>query len=147
MPLLRYFVGAGGFLLALLILANSLMSGGDDRRPTSLQSADKYAIQIVSLRKGPERVVIDTAVPATSVQAVVDADAAAAAAPAPAVPTSLREARAELPAAGPAKPAVVSTEARLRPQRPAQRHVAADSHHGKARSRQVADVFAPFWIR
>src|SRR5579859_3391694 len=84
MPLLRYFLFVGGSLLALLLVANAALPAAS--APEGLSSgADLPPIRILSERKLPERVVIDTSVamPAqTPAAPVVVAQAQAPVAPA-----------------------------------------------------------------
>jgi len=61
MPILRYFLFVGGTLLALLVLADSVLPSVP--LPASLASAsDHPPVRIQSTRKWPERIVMDTSI-------------------------------------------------------------------------------------
>ncbi|BAM89073.1 signal peptide [Bradyrhizobium oligotrophicum S58] len=61
MPILRYFLFVGGTLLALLVLADSVLPSVP--LPASLTSAsDLPPVRIQSTRKWPERIVMDTSI-------------------------------------------------------------------------------------
>lgn len=61
MPILRYFLFVGGTLLALLVLADSVLPSVP--LPASLTSAsDHPPVRIQSTRKWPERIVMDTSI-------------------------------------------------------------------------------------
>mgnify|MGYP000055285009 CR=1 FL=1 len=61
MPILRYFLFVGGTLLALLILADSVLPSVP--LPANLTSAsDLPPVRIQSTRKWPERIVMDTSI-------------------------------------------------------------------------------------
>jgi hypothetical protein len=61
MPILRYFLFVGGTLLALLILADSVLPSVP--LPAGLTSAsDLPLVRIKSARKWPERIVMDTSI-------------------------------------------------------------------------------------
>lgn len=142
----RFLAGAGGVLLALMLVANAYLpqsaapaSTGDDTHPT---------IRINSTRKGPERVVFDTSLPTTAAPASPTVPDAA---PPPPAPT--REAFAQMPdepsergAGTAAKPV---TDARPPAPRPAHRHVARRGVEPPVapQQRQFAGGFFPFWFR
>jgi hypothetical protein len=68
MPVLRYFVFVGGALLALLFVCDAIFP--QVPLPATLNSgSDLPAVRIRSERRWPERVVIDTTVPATAATA------------------------------------------------------------------------------
>jgi len=92
---IRFLGGAGGVLLALMLLANAFLpkpeataSGGSAEHPT---------IRITATTKGPERVVIDTSLPTTTAPQPAATNAASPSA------ARLREAFAAAPAEPPAR--------------------------------------------
>ncbi|MGJ4996909.1 hypothetical protein ACQR0Z_20970 [Bradyrhizobium sp. HKCCYLS3077] len=98
MPILRYFLFVGGALLALLVLADSVLPSVP--LPTTLTSASELPpVRIQSTRKWPERIVMDTAavVPASASEklAKVEQHAQPAAAVEPAK-SSARDAYAQM---------------------------------------------------
>ncbi|HLZ00521.1 MAG TPA: hypothetical protein VKR55_00060 [Bradyrhizobium sp.] len=141
MPLLRYFLFVGGSLLALLLVANAALPAAS--APEGLSSgADLPPIRILSERKLPERVVIDTSVamPAqTPAAPVVVAQAQAPVAPATAEMSAearVREAFAQLPQDEDAfaprmsdMATVVVPEPRMYPARPPIKHKVAARPH------------------
>lgn len=121
MPVVRYFVGVGGVLLALLFIANIYLPKSAELPQQQRAGIDKSTIRITSTQKGPERVEIDTSlptiVPSTDValaQSRPVAGTVAQAAP--------REAFAQMEA--PAKPAAIAAAA---PKKPKVRVAHADS--------------------
>src|SRR3954463_12928254 len=114
MPILRYFLFVGGTLLALLILADSVLPSVP--LPAGLTSAsDLPAVRIKSARKWPERIVMDTsiAIPPSPVKlAKVEQPAPGAAAePARSIP---RDAYAQMTAVE-ANPQVAAAKAAEKP--------------------------------
>jgi hypothetical protein len=96
MPLARYFLGIGGALLALLLIANWYLPELSDARKASV---DRPLLRIQSEQKWPERIVYDTShetvVPASSASGQPDIGHPAAAA---GVLAAARDAFAEAPA-------------------------------------------------
>ncbi len=102
MPLMRYFIFAGGALLALLFVADACLPALPAVPVTeaSRSVTDLSVIRIHSDTKWPERVVFDTTRPTiTPAPAPVMAEAAAPQEKAAAAPskTAVREAFAQLP--------------------------------------------------
>ena len=62
-PLFRYFIMVGGFLLTLLFVAGAYLP--NSRVDEGSKAVTKPAILIESSRKWPERIVFDTTVPTT----------------------------------------------------------------------------------
>lgn len=106
MPFVRYFVGVGGALLALLFIVNIYLPKPADLPQQQRAGVDKSTIRITSTQKGPERVEIDTSLP-TIVPAT---DVALAQSRAPSTTTAQaspqREAFAQM--TEPAKPAATA---------------------------------------
>jgi hypothetical protein len=74
MPVLRYFLFVGGALLALLFVCDAVIP--QVPLPATLRSgSDLPAVRIRSERRWPERVVIDTTVPAVTPIKIAQADA------------------------------------------------------------------------
>jgi hypothetical protein len=119
MPLLRYFLFAGGALLALLFVANAALPSLPAAERTGA-AADFAPIRIHTDRRWPDRVVFDTSIPAPAPLAVATAEAlkTAVKAPAPAATADIspndispkmrvREAFAQFsPPGDPVKPAL-----------------------------------------
>ncbi len=63
MPVGRYFIFVGGFLLALLFLVDWCFPSVPGVSPQETSSIDRPAIRIKSTYKWPEKVVIDTNLP------------------------------------------------------------------------------------
>lgn len=63
MPLVRYFLGVGGALLALLFALNIYLPTPPALPQQQVTGIDKSTIRITATQKGPERVVIDTSLP------------------------------------------------------------------------------------
>lgn len=131
MLILRYFVFVGGALLALLLVCDAVLP--QVPLPTTLQSSpDIPLVRIRSERRWPERIVLDTSIPAISSVTIATADTAqpkASVADVPAQP-KLREAFAQMASVGrklqqpaaqaarTAEPAVVkSAEVKAQPRR------------------------------
>lgn len=93
----RFLGGAGGVLLALMLLANAVLPT-PEATPAG-PNVEHPPIRITATTKGPERVVIDTSLPTVSTPAT----ATAAAAPAPSSTAPVREAFAAIPADQPAR--------------------------------------------
>jgi hypothetical protein len=107
MPLLRYFLGVGGALLALLFVVNAAYPTVP--LPETLTSASELPpIRIHSDRKLPERVVFDT-----SVSAPVQASAAPVVT-AQAKPQVQPQAPVQVQASVPSPDAAISAKARVR---------------------------------
>ncbi|MEW6640597.1 MAG: hypothetical protein AB1586_08815 [Pseudomonadota bacterium] len=102
MPLLRYFVGVGGALLALMLFANAYLPAPVAPPQQQSNGIDKSTIRIASRQKGPERVEIDASLP-TIVPSVDVAQAQiqplrTAAKPAAETVADSRDAYAQMPA-------------------------------------------------
>ncbi|WP_315838279.1 hypothetical protein [Bradyrhizobium prioriisuperbiae] len=114
MPFVRYFVGVGGALLALLFIVNIYLPKPAELPPQQQRvGVDKSTIRITSTQKGPERVEIDTSlptiVPATDV-ALAQSRPLNTAAAQSATQVSSREAFAQMDV--PAKPAIAAAPPR-----------------------------------
>ena len=72
MPLVRYFLFAGGALLALLFVANVALPPLPATERTEA-AADFAPIRIHSDRKWPDRIVFDTSIPAAAPAVVATA--------------------------------------------------------------------------
>ena len=114
MPLIRYFVVAGGFLLALLFVADWYWP-----EPAPMASygtpIDEAILRIHSDRKWPSKVVIDTSIP-TIIPPAAAATVAATPPPSPAL-NALAQARP------PERQAVEKPKARVRHTRISRREV------------------------
>jgi hypothetical protein len=97
MPLLRYFVFVGGALLAvLLIVAAASPTTGPTDRPIA-SGGDVPSVRILSDKKWPERIVLDTTQAITTPPVVAQGPAAPKPAPADvAAPARARESLALL---------------------------------------------------
>jgi hypothetical protein len=94
MPLLRYFLFAGGFLLALISISDAYLP----KSPMPESAAvDMPMIRIRSDRKWPERVVYDTSIPAVQTAKAEPPVAAPAVFAEVAAKSRMREAFAQLP--------------------------------------------------
>ena len=85
MPVARYFLFVGGFLLALILAIDAFVPQQAVVASQAAPSVDKTVVRIRSDQKPPERVVYDTSIP-TIVPPAVTVQTAAAVAPS-AVPT------------------------------------------------------------
>ncbi|CAL78052.1 conserved hypothetical protein [Bradyrhizobium sp. ORS 278] len=73
MPILRYFLCVGGALFALLVLADAVLPSVP--LPANITSAsDLPAVRIKSSRQWPERIVMDTSIPAPTPVTVAKAE-------------------------------------------------------------------------
>jgi hypothetical protein len=104
-PLFRYFIYVGGFLLSSLLVANAYLP--ESRTDEGSKAITKPTIAIESSRKWPERIVFDTNVPTTL--ALVPAEE-------PTVPSSVHasplDSMAQLAAAPPPEQAAVAPAAK-----------------------------------
>lgn len=91
MPLLRYFVGVGALLVALLLAVSAYAP--DPQRQPAHSDIDKSTIRIARTQKGPELVVIDTSIPTT--RSIID-NSTAEAQPSIDLPPASREAFAQV---------------------------------------------------
>jgi len=153
MPLLRYFVGFGGALLALMLLANAYLPTPEAPPQQQTNGIDKSTIRIASRQKGPERVEIDaslpTIVPSVDVaQAQIQSTRTAERQPATeaAKTAETRDAYAEMPAT-PAKHVAAAT-----PKKPKVRTARMDAQRRAAqptrfamRAQQQPSLFANFF--
>jgi hypothetical protein len=73
MPLMRYFVFVGGFLLALLFISDAVLPKQSLPSFMNVASSERPLVRIHSDRKWPERIVFDTSAPA--VRPVIVAEA------------------------------------------------------------------------
>jgi len=89
---LRFLGGAGGILLALMLLANAFLP--EPATTPSVADFDHPRIRITATTKGPEKVVIDTSLPTTAAPVAVAAASDTAAPPSDRV----RQALAAIPA-------------------------------------------------
>jgi hypothetical protein len=113
MPLLRYFLLAGGVLLALLLLSDAYLPKSP--MPESA-AADLSVIRIRSAQKWPERVVFDTSSPAIGAVRIAKTDAPVVAPLVIAEATAearVREAFAQLP---PPEPKLLEPSGPRKPQ-------------------------------
>jgi hypothetical protein len=152
MPYLRFLSLAGGALVASMFVANAYLPAPAASQPAS--DIDRSTIRISSLKKGPERVVIDTSLPTVVPTAPLKVTIAEAPAPAPA---ASREAFAQIPdeqatrlPPTEAKPAVKEAKQARKAER---RHVAARRPHDQAPPQQMqprrfaGDPFSPWFFR
>jgi hypothetical protein len=140
--LVRYFLYAGGALLALLFLvdwfspvAPATGAGTDQIRETSL---DKEILRIQSLQKWPAKVIFDTNIPTI----VPPPPHVASVAPAPPPPLEAAEAlnKSVLNALAEAKPARAQT-----PVRKVARHRAYKPAAPQVGAYPVASAWSPWW--
>ena len=143
MPLLRYFVGVGGALLALLLLANAYLPAPGAAPQQQSAGIDKSTIRIASRQKGPERVEIDTSlptiVPTVDVAQTQIQPTHTAAKPAKETVADNRESYAQMPTL-PAKDKPVATAA---PKKPKVRVARADGPRHFAQPARVAMLPRP----
>lgn len=126
MPLLAYFLKVGAALLALLFVADSYLPRAAVNEKTAV---DQPVIRIHSDRKWPERVVLDTTLPAI----VAIASAPSITEPAPLVPTMTPVIRAETPALA---NALAMARSDLPPREAAERKRPRKTQHAATRSKR-----------
>lgn len=150
MPYFRFLAGAGGALVALMFAANAYLPPSEPTVSSS-RAFDPSTIRIKSMRKGPERVVIDTSLPTIVPPAATTAVAAIAPEPKPAPRDAFAQIATEQSASQAAVGAVVK-QAKAAPHKPARRHVARQYYYAPQpmppQQRQVAgDLFSSWWVR
>ena len=126
MPLLAYFWKVGAALLALLFVADFCLPKAAVTEKTAV---DQPAIRIHSDRKWPERVVLDTTLPAI----VAIASAPVITEPAPLAPQMAPVVRAESPAVA---NALAMARSDLPPHEAAERKRPRKTHHVAMRSKR-----------
>lgn len=140
MPLLRYFVGIGGALLALMLIANVYLPAPQAPLQQQTNGIDKSTIRIASRQKGPERVEIDaslaTIVPSVDVAQAQIQPARAATRPAAVADADTRDAYAQMPTATD-KPVAAS------PKKPKARVARNDAQRRAAQPARVAMLPRP----